>query len=91
MAGIDIHYPHGRSMKDARAAVEHVAERMDEKFGIEHSWDGDHLDFSGSGVTGRITLGKKGVHVTASLDFLRSMFKGPIEAEIHRYLERELG
>jgi putative polyhydroxyalkanoate system protein len=91
MASIDIHHAHVRSMKDARAAVERVAEHISEKFGMRHSWDGDHLDFSGSGVNGRITLDKKSVHVTASLDFLRGMFKGPIEAEIHRYLEREFG
>jgi putative polyhydroxyalkanoate system protein len=91
MASIDIHHAHGRSMKEARAAVERVAERIAEKFGIHHRWDGDHLDFSGSGVKGRIALGKKEVHVTASLDFLRGMFKGPIETEIHRYLEREFG
>ena len=89
MANIDIHHAHGRSMKEARAAVERVAEHISEKFGMRHSWEGDDLHFNGSGVEGRIALGKKDVHVTASLDFLRGMFKGPIEAEIHRYLERE--
>jgi putative polyhydroxyalkanoate system protein len=91
MANIDIEYPHARSMKDARAAVERVAERMAEKFGIRHSWDGDHLDFNGSGVKGRIELGKKDVRVTATLGFLLSAFKGSIESEIHRYLERDFG
>ena len=62
-----------------------------EKFGIRHSWDGNNLDFSGSGVKGRIALGKKEVHFTATLGFLLSAFRGSIEAEIHRYLEREFG
>ncbi len=91
MANIDIHYPHTRSMKDARAAVEHVADRMAEKFGIRHSWDGDHLDFSGTGVKGRIALVKKEVHLTATLGFLLSGFKSSIEGEILRYLERDFG
>ena len=91
MATIDIHHVHARSMKEARAAVERVAERMHEKFGIRHSWDGDDLDFSGSGVKGRIVLGKKDVHLTATLGFLLAAFKGSIETEIHRYLEREFG
>ncbi len=91
MATIDIHYPHTHSMKDARAAVEHVAERMTEKFGIRHSWDGDHLDFSGTGVKGRIALARKEVHLTATLGFLLSTFKGSIETEILRYLERDFG
>ncbi len=89
MAEIDIHYVHERSPTEARAAVEHVAERMHEKFGIRHAWDGDHLDFTGSGVKGRIALGKKVVHVNITLGFLLSAFKGSIEAEVQRYLERE--
>ncbi len=91
MAGIDIHYAHQRSMKDARAAVERVSERMAEKFGIRHSWEGNDLDFSGNGVNGRIALSKQDVHVTATLGFLLSAFRGSIESEIHRYLEREFG
>ena len=91
MASIDIHHAHDRSMKEARAAVERVAERIAEKFGIRHAWNGDELDFSGSGVKGRITLGKKEVHLTASLGFPVSMFRGSIESEIHKYLEREFG
>lgn len=91
MATIDIHYPHKRSMKDARAAVEHVAERMAEKFGIRHAWNGDELDFSGSGVKGTIVLGKADVRVNATLGFLLSAFKGSIESEILRYLERDFG
>ncbi len=89
MARIEIHHAHSRSMKDARAAVERVAAHIGEKFGMQHEWDGDHLHFSGNGVDGRIELHKKRVDVLAELDFLRGMFKGPIEAEIHRYLERE--
>ena len=91
MATIDIHHTHTRSMKEARAAVERVAERMHEKFGIHHSWGDNELDFSGSGVKGRITLGKKEVHLTATLGFLLAVFKGSIESEIHRYLESEFG
>ena len=91
MANIDIHHPHDRSMKEARAAVERVAAKMSEKFGIRHAWNGDELDFSGSGAKGRITLGKNEVHLTLSLGFPVSMFRGSIESEVHKYLERELG
>ena len=91
MAGIDIHHAHDKSMEEARAAVERVAEKIAAKFGIRHSWNGDELDFSGSGVKGRIALGKTDVHLTASLGFPVSMLKGSIETEIHKYLDREFG
>ncbi|HTA65030.1 MAG TPA: polyhydroxyalkanoic acid system family protein [Xanthomonadaceae bacterium] len=91
MANIDIHHPHDHSMKEARAAVERVAQKMHEKFGIRHEWNGNELDFHGSGAKGRITLGKKEVHLSLSLGFPVSMFRSSIEAEVHKYLERELG
>ena len=90
MAQIDIQREHRKNLKDARIAVGHVAERIAEKFGITHAWDGNALDFQGPGVNGRITLAKHQVHVTATLGFLASAFKGSIEAEINRYLDREL-
>jgi putative polyhydroxyalkanoate system protein len=91
MAQIDIQREHGRSLKEARAAVERVAERIAENFGITHAWDGNTLDFHGSGVNGRIALAKHRVHVTATLGFLASAFRGSIESEINRHLDRELG
>jgi putative polyhydroxyalkanoate system protein len=91
MARIEIQREHTKSLKEARAAVERVAERIAEKFGITHAWDGNVLDFEGSGVSGRIALEKHQVHVTATLGFLASVFKGSIETEINRYLDRELG
>jgi putative polyhydroxyalkanoate system protein len=91
MARIEIQREHTKSLKEARAAVERVAERIAEKFGITHAWNGNVLDFKGSGVSGQIALAKHQVDVTATLGFLASAFKGSIEAEINRYLDRELG
>lgn len=91
MARIDIQREHSKTMKEAHAAVERVAERIAEKFGITHAWNGNVLDFQGSGVSGQIALAKQRVQVTATLGFLASAFKGSIEAEINRYLDRELG
>ncbi|MEO5595877.1 MAG: polyhydroxyalkanoic acid system family protein [Lysobacteraceae bacterium] len=91
MAKIDIQREHDKSKTQARAAVNKVAEKIAEKFGISHKWSGDALDFEGSGVSGRIALGKKNVHLTATLGFLLSAFKGSIETEIQKYLDREFG
>ena len=91
MATIDIQHEHRKSHKEARAAVERVAERIAEKFGIRHAWDGDTLDFQGSGVSGKIALGRNRVHFTATLGFLASAFRGSIESEINRQFDRELG
>lgn len=91
MAAIDIQHAHDLPMAKAREAVERIAEKMNQKFGIRHAWNGNELDFGGSGAKGRITLGTKDVHLTLSLGFPVSMFRSSIEAEIHKYLEREFG
>ncbi|KFN52328.1 hypothetical protein N790_00735 [Arenimonas malthae CC-JY-1] len=91
MSHIDIRRKHTRSIKDARAAIERVAEHLAEKFDVEYGWDGNTMEFSRGGVDGHIALSAKEVHVTAQLGFLLGAIKGPIEREIHQYLDREFG
>lgn len=91
MPSIDICRPHQKSMKEAKAAVERVAERIAEKFSVECGWTGHTLEFARSGVKGEISLTRGEVRVIAHLGFLLMALKGPIEAEIHKYLDREFG
>lgn len=89
MPSIDIVQPHNKSMKDAKAAVDRVAEKIGERFQVDCGWKGNTLEFTRSGVNGEIRLDKDEVHVVVNLGFLLGALKGPIESEIHRVLERE--
>jgi putative polyhydroxyalkanoate system protein len=89
MADIDIRRKHTRTLKDARAAIERVAEHLSEKFDVEYGWEGNMMQFSRSGVDGHIQVSGKEVHVTATLGFLLMAIRGPIEREIHKYLDEE--
>jgi putative polyhydroxyalkanoate system protein len=91
MASIDIRRKHQRPMKEARAAIERVAEHIAEKFDVEYGWNGNTMEFSRGGVDGHIKVLSKEVHVTATLGFLLMAIKGPIEREIERYLDEEFG
>lgn len=91
MADIEIRRKHTRPLKDARAAIERVAEHLAEKFDVEYGWEGNTLAFSRSGVDGHIAVSGKDIHVRATLGFLLLAIRGPIEREIHRYLEEEFG
>lgn len=86
MASIDILHDHGKTPAQARKAVEDVARKLSERFDMDYAWAGDVLQFSRSGVDGRIALLPQQLHVTADLGFLLSAMKGPIEAEIRRVL-----
>ncbi|CAN5692263.1 polyhydroxyalkanoic acid system family protein [soil metagenome] len=87
MSGIDIEHKHSLPPAKARKAVEEVAIKLGEKFGMNYRWEGDTLHFVRSGVDGRIALAPKRLHVTAKLGFLLSAMQGPIEAEIRRVLK----
>ena len=91
MPSIEIHRRHDKSMKDAKAAVERVADKIAEKFDVSCGWNGNTLEFERSGVHGKISLSKGEVHVVANLGFLLMALRGTIEAEIHKYLDREFG
>jgi len=91
MANIDIRRKHQRPLKEARAAIERVAEHIAEKFDVEYGWNGNTMEFSRGGVDGHIKVLAREVHVTATLGFLLWAIKGPIENEIERYLDEEFG
>jgi len=87
MPGIDIRHPHSMPLPKARKAVEDVAKKLAQRFDIEYAWEGNTLNFTRSGVDGRIALAAEQLHVTAQLGFLLSALKGPIESEIRRVLD----
>jgi putative polyhydroxyalkanoate system protein len=91
MSHIDIHHAHSLPRGQARQAVEEVAAKLAERFGMDYRWDGDTLDFTRSGIEGHIALGAQHLHVTARLGFLLSALQGPIEQEIRRYLDERFG
>ena len=90
MPSIEIRREHGKTIEDARAAVERVANKIAERFDVEYGWDGNTLHFKRSGVDGRIALQPGAVHVTATLGMLFSAMKGTIESELRRVLQERL-
>lgn len=86
MPSIDIKHPHSKTPAQARKAIEVVAEKLAERFGIQYEWHGDTLNFVRSGVDGKIKLSPKSLHVTAQLGFMLSLMKDSIESEIKRVL-----
>lgn len=91
MSSIDIRHPHSLPAENARQAIEDVAAKLSERFGLQSNWVGDVLNFSGSGVDGEIALQPGLVQVTAKLGFLLSAMKGMVESEIQRVLKEKLG
>ena len=91
MSTIKISHAHSLSPTEARKAVEEVAARLGERFGMEHRWEDNVLHFQRTGVDGQIALASRELHLTAKLGFLLSAMKGPIEHEIRRVLDERFG
>jgi len=91
MSTIDVRHAHALPDAQARAAIEQVAAKLSERFGLKSSWTADVLSFSGSGVDGAIELQPGAVRVTAKLGFLLSAMKGMVDGEIQRVLKEKLG
>ncbi len=87
MPKIDIHRPHQLSIAEARAVVDKVAERMQEKFTMGGQWQGNTFQFSRSGVSGSIAVESDAIRVKAELGIILSPLKGMVEQEIRRKLD----
>jgi putative polyhydroxyalkanoate system protein len=91
MSSIDIRRKHGRSIKQAKAAVDRTAAVIGQRFDIQSTWSGNTLNFSRPGVTGMIRVTAAEVHVSAELGFLIGMLKPAIEREIEQQLDKQFG
>lgn len=91
MSEIDIRHVHSMPAAKARKAMEQVAAKLSERFGMDYDWEGDTLHFRRSGVDGRIAMEPNQLHVRAKLGFLLAAMKGPIEQEIRRVLAERFG
>lgn len=90
MPQIDIQRDHHLGLSAARAVVDHVAERMRERFQVETRWEGDTLHFHRSGINGHIEVRQTDVQVHARLGLLLSPLKSSVESEIGRKLDEYL-
>lgn len=89
MASIEITRSHSKPLKEAKKAVERVAQHIAEKFDVEYDWTGNTLNFSRTGVDGHIAVSAKEIHVSVNLSFMLMMIKSSVDREIHRYLDDE--
>ena len=90
MPVIDIHRPHAGTVASTKAAIERVANGISAHYGVVHQWVGDELQFTRSGVKGRITVASNDVHVRVDLGILMGAMKPIIEREIDRQLDEHL-
>ena len=95
MAEIRIHRDHALGLKQAREIAWKWAEQVEQKFDMEctvlEGETSDTVEFTRSGVKGRLIVAADHFDLEAKLGFLLGAFAKTIEAEIEKNLDTLLG
>ena len=94
MPKINLEIPHQLSAEESRNRLERFTESLpkDQVSDLEQSWSGDTLNFSfktfGIKIAGDLTAADEKLLVDIDLPFSAMMFKGKIESEVKKQLQR---
>lgn len=94
MPKINLEIPHQHSAEDARSKLERFTESLpkEQVSDLEQTWNGNTLSFSfktfGIKIGGDLTAAEQKLLVDIDLPFSAMMFKGKIESEVRKQLER---
>jgi len=91
MSSIRIAKKHHLSHKKAKEVAEKIAKDLRKRFGLEYAWDGDHVDFERSGLSGRMHVGHDQIRLDVTLGLLLTVMKPALEKEIHAQLDGLIG
>ncbi len=90
MSHLALRRPHVLKHAEARRRVTHAAEKLSERFGADCQWEGDVLRITHPNVHGTVHVLHDEIVVDARLGFALALFRGRVEAEITRIIDREL-
>ncbi|HEX4856527.1 MAG TPA: polyhydroxyalkanoic acid system family protein [Limnobacter sp.] len=88
MSDIHARKTHNMSLEEARATAQRLADQLQKEFQLDSQWQGNTLNFTRSGVKGKLEVTAKDVSLDISLGFMLKAFKGKIQSEIDRNLDK---
>ncbi|PJK13497.1 polyhydroxyalkanoic acid synthase [Lysobacteraceae bacterium NML120232] len=91
MSNINIVHPTTLEMDKARSAVDQVAAKLTQEYGLVCQWQGDMLRFERPGVNGSIQLMPQQVHFNVELGFPFSAMQDMLESAVRKALAERLG
>lgn len=88
MSDIHAHKTHNLSLDEAKKTAQALADQLQKEFQLDSQWQGDTLLFTRSGVKGKLDVTDKDVSLDISLGFMLKAFKGKIQAQIDKNLDK---
>ena len=99
MPKLSISIPHELSSDEATGRVKRLAEKIHDRYkdqakDIEHSWEGNTLNYSfrsmGMNFKGDVVIEANEVKLSGDLPFAAMMFKGKIEQAVREQMTKTL-
>jgi len=91
MSKIHVSKKHKLGHKQARKTAEKLAEKLAEEYNAKYKWKGDDLEFTSTGVKGKLHLGEDEVAIDVTLGMMMRPFKSKIEKGLRAELDSILG
>lgn len=88
MADVTAKKSHNLSLDKAKDTAQQLADKLKADFDLESTWKGDTLVFNRSGLKGQLAVTEKDVNLEISLGFMLKAFKGKIQAEVDKNLDK---
>jgi putative polyhydroxyalkanoate system protein len=90
MARITVERSHSLGKDKAREKAEVMLQKLSDKYGIAHEWDGDTVALEGKGAKGTVDVEDDVVRVNIELNFFLSAMSGSIRSEVEKQLDKVL-
>ena len=79
------------SKKKLRKQLQEIADELTDELQLHCEWQSDDcLDFQRSGAAGQINIGEDEIEVTLKLGMLLRPFRGNIEKELEKMLDKHI-
>jgi putative polyhydroxyalkanoate system protein len=88
MSDIHARKEHSMSLEEAKQTAQKLADQLQKEFQLDSQWQGNTLNFTRSGVKGKLDVTEKDVTVDISLGFMLKAFKGKIQSEIDKNIDK---
>ena len=90
MADINITRSHSLGLDGGRAAIERVAQNLEDELGVDYQWAENTLQFDGQGADGHIEVESDAVHVAINLSAFLQPMRSRVKSEAEDHLDRHL-
>lgn len=90
MSKIIVERAHSLGHEAAREKAEQLVQKLSDKYGLAHEWNGDSVSLEGKGAKGQVDVEPALIRVTIKLNMLLSAMSGAIKTEVERVLDKAL-